>query len=129
MKTGLFRLFLIFNFSFLIFNSSSAQFAFIPDTNFRNFLMNNGFASCMAGDSLDTTCTNVISATLINCSYQGITNLEGIQYFDNLDTLECLASMNGLTNLPSLPGHLISLRVSGGQLPMLPSLPDSLKNL
>src|SRR6188472_2469263 len=104
MKTGLLRLFLILNFSFLFFNSSRAQFAFIPDTNFRNFLMNNGYSACMNGDYLDTTCSAVVSATLIDCTYKNIYDLTGIEYFDSLQSLICRS--NHLVSLTQFPPNL-----------------------
>jgi len=118
MKTNLLRLFLIFHFSFLIFNSSQAQFAFIPDTNFRNFLMSNGFAGCMQGDSLDTTCTTVLSTGFLNISNQNIYDLTGIQYFDFLNTLYC--SSNHLTSLPLLPSNTRMIDCSYNNLSSLP---------
>jgi uncharacterized repeat protein (TIGR01451 family) len=147
MKTNLLRLFLIFYFSFFIFNSSSAQYVLIPDTNFRNFLMSNGFAGCMQGNTLDTTCLQVINATKINCSQSNIYDIEGIQYFDNLDTLICdrdsililpplpsgltyfSVEINRITALPQFPPTLIYLNCNVNQLTSLPALPPGLKNL
>ena len=127
--------------------TSRAQYAFIPDTNFRNFLMTNGFAGCMQGDSLDTTCTAVVTATKINCGIKNIHNLEGIQYFDNLDTLYCNndsisylpplpdslkrlnCSSNRLTNLPTLPNGILSVDCHRNQLTGLPTLPSGIEFL
>ena len=83
---------------------TNGQFVAIPDANFRTWLNNNGYASCMSGNNLDTTCSVVVNATKVNCSNQNISNLTGIQYFDNLDTLLCMNN-----NLTSFPGFHASL--------------------
>src|SRR5215203_7084851 len=123
MKTRLLKLLLIFNFSFLIFNSSSAQFVLIPDTNFRNFLVNNGFAGCMQGDSLDTTCPAVINATIMNCSSKNIQDLTGINFFSSLTNLDCHS--NNLTALNLLPSTLTYLNCSNNQITTFPVLSNS----
>ena len=101
-----------------------AQYVTIPDPNFVSWLQANGYSGCMTGALLDTTCPTVISATRIKCNGEGISNLYGIQYFDNLDTLECYNNL--LTSLPSLPASLTRLSCNDNQLTSLPSLPTSL---
>ena len=124
MKRKLLRIFLILHFAFFIFNSSQAQFAFIPDTNFRNFLMNNGFAGCMKGDSLDTTFTAVVNATSIICNNQNIQNLSGIEYFDNLQQLNII--YNQVLYFPRLPESLLWFYCGDNNLSTLPALPSAL---
>jgi uncharacterized repeat protein (TIGR01451 family) len=111
--------FLVFLFAFA---TSRAQYVSIPDTNFRNFLMNDGFAGCMQGDSLDTTCAAVVSVTKINCNNKNIHDLAGIQYFDNLDTLICYENIH-LSFLPVLPYSLTYLDCHLDSLLILPTLP------
>ncbi len=106
---------------------SKAQWVSIPDANFRAWLNTNGFSSCMNGNFMDTTCNAVISAGGIDCSWQQITDLTGIQYFDNLDTLFCVA--NQLNILPPLPNSLTVLWCGNSQLSSLPTLPNFLRQL
>jgi len=124
-----------------------AQFVTIPDTNFVNWLNNNGYSACMNGNQMDTTCNLIINATTLNCSGSDIQSLEGITYFDNLDTLNCAFAdlgylptlplsttvlyvpINNLSSLPDLPAGLRNLGCSDNQLTTLPSLPDSLNYL
>ena len=118
-------LFSIFYFLFSPF--SSAQWVTIPDANFRTWLNNQGYGSCMSGNQMDTTCAAVVNATNIDCSYQNIANLQGIQYFDNLHRLKC--NNNVLTNIPALPHNLLMLNCNNNQLPNLPTLPNTLDSL
>ncbi len=85
----------------------SAQFVNIPDANFRTWLNNNGYASCMNGTMMDTTCSLIVSATKVNCSSANIADITGIQYFDNLDTLIC--NYNDITFLPPIHASLLYL--------------------
>ncbi len=72
--------------------SAYAQFITLPDTNFRNALIAK-YPSCFNVNlDLDTTCTDIVNATYLDV--QGvspyitlISDMDGIQYFDNLDTL------------------------------------------
>ena len=56
----------------------------IPDPNFVTWLNNYGFASCMNGNMMDTTCSAVVNANYLYCANENISDLTGIQYFDNL---------------------------------------------
>ncbi|HZG01736.1 MAG TPA: T9SS type A sorting domain-containing protein [Chitinophagales bacterium] len=112
------------------------------------WLQSNGFSPCMNGNQLDTTCNAVVTATAINCSNADLVNLTGIQFFDNLDSLnfvfndvgvlpglpsglEFLNSSynNSLHYLPLLPNGLNELRCSADSLLGMPPLPDSLRIL
>jgi uncharacterized repeat protein (TIGR01451 family) len=114
----------LLSFFFLISFASQAQFAFIPDSAFRNFLISDGYAPAMVGDSLDTTSVLVTSAYSINCSGWGIQSLEGIQYFDSLTNLDC--SVNYLDSLNQLPIKIKFLDCSKNNLGSFNSLPDSI---
>ena len=110
-----------------IFSVSKGQYVNIPDANFRFWLMNNGYSGCIVGNSLDTTCPAVLNATLINFSNtHSISDLSGIQYFHNLDTLDC--NFNQLTSFPSLPESLKFLDCSYNYFTLLPPLPSSLNH-
>lgn len=112
---------------FLLFSLAiQAQWVSIPDTNFGTWLNSNGYTNCLQGNNtvgwqMDTTCPAVINAVSIDCSAQGLSSIEGVQYFDSLDTLYCYN--NQLRNLPSLPALLTQLGCSYNQIDSLPSLP------
>src|SRR5580704_10770746 len=61
-------------------NMLKAQYVTIPDTAFVSWLNNNGFAGCMSGNQLDTTCNAVLSDTMMLCYDVPIQDLTGIQY-------------------------------------------------
>ena len=121
-------LLLILNLSFLIFNSQKvkAQWVTIPDTNFVNWLTTN-YPSCMSGNMMDTTCSAIVSSSYIDCSNSNISNLSGIQYFDNLQYLDCHS--NYITTLPNLSISVLSIDCFDNHLMTLPALSDSLKFL
>jgi uncharacterized repeat protein (TIGR01451 family) len=113
-KKILIAFFFSMQFSFL-----NAQWVTIPDSNFVNWLNANGYASCMNGNLMDTTCNAVVSATQIDCSNSSIISLEGIQYFYNLYNLVC--SNNQLIFVPNLSTpFLIDFDCSYNQLSSLP---------
>ncbi len=119
----------------LIFSTNSiAQFVAIPDTNFRNWLNANGFSSCMNGNLMDTTCTAVLAADSIDFYMSSITNLEGIQYFDNLLRFTCTSSNTTpfnkrITNIPAFPAELKEILIAWHNLTSIPTLPDNLEIL
>lgn len=126
---------------------SNAQWVTLPDTNFVNWLNANGYAPCLNGNQLDTTCPAVVNASIVDCNNSNIQNMEGIQYFDNLDTLKCfensivylprvansvkmlLCYTNLLDSLPALPDSLSYIDCSGNNLTYLPPLPGQLRDL
>ncbi len=93
--------------SVCVYTNVLAQFVNIPDANFRTWLNNNGYASCMSGNLMDTTCALIVNATKVNCQSSNIANITGIQYFDNLDTLIC--GLNNITFLPPIHASLLYL--------------------
>ncbi len=124
MKKGTFLLLLML----LAFGGKlQAQFVTIPDNTFANWLRTNGYSSCLVGNQLDTTCPAVINTTTISCWGVGIDSLEGIQYFDNLDTLIC--GGNSLTALPRLPRGLTHLECGANYITALDDLPLGLVRL
>src|SRR5690349_17110126 len=119
MKKIIVTLSILFSFSFC-----KAQWVTIPDVNFAVWLETH-YPSCLKnGNQIDTTCSGIVNESSINCSFREIKDLTGIQYFDNLDTLEC--SYNSLTSLYSLPASLKYLDFSGNSIEDLSFLPTSL---
>lgn len=108
-------------------NNLKAQMIYLPDTNFRNKLINLGYGSCIVADSIDSSCPLVASETSLTIVNFNIHDLQGIQAFVSLTFLDCGA--NQLTNLPSLPNSLTFLWCGLNQLTSLPSLPNSLTDL
>jgi uncharacterized repeat protein (TIGR01451 family) len=123
MKKFLFSAFILFC---LQLTPAKAQWVTIPDANFVYFLTQN-FPSCMNGNLMDTTCTQVVGITSITINDQFLVDLTGIQYFDNLLNLDCYNNL--LTSLPPLPQSLLYLDCTNNQLTNLPMLPNSLKHL
>jgi uncharacterized repeat protein (TIGR01451 family) len=107
--------------------TAQAQYVTIPDANFRAFLQGQYPACFNAQGEMDTTCTAVVTALSINCSMRNIASLEGVQYFDDLNTLNC--SENSLTGLPRLPNNLSLLDCYRNQLVSLPTLPPAFNQL
>jgi uncharacterized repeat protein (TIGR01451 family) len=103
---------------------SKAQWVTIPDTNFVSKLTSL-FPGCMNGNQMDTTCAGIVNATILNVSFVYlISDLYGVQYFDNLNWLECRS--NQLTTIPSLPNSVTYINCRNNQLTSLPSLPPLL---
>ncbi len=112
---------------FLFCNTAKAQYVNIPDATFVSWLQSNGYAGCMSGSQLDTTCSAVVNATGLYCSAVSIRNLTGIQYFKHLDTLDC--SNDSLYYIPSFPAPLLYINCSSNNLDSLPVLPANLTRL
>lgn len=133
------------------FTMSRAQYVTIPDAHFVTWLNTHGFSNCMNGNQLDTTCNEVVNTTYIECNNADISDLTGINYFDNLTTLECNRNplillpafppilqhfgcdQNGWTSLSSLPNFPSTLTyfsyMGNYTLTALPALPPSLSYL
>ena len=110
-----------------LFLSTFAQYATIPDPEFRKFLKSK-YSCFNAQDQLDTTCIAVLSDTsmILNSTGQ-ISSLEGVHYFKSLRTLNC--SGKSLLSLPKIPSGLLYLDCSSNKLTKLPNLPEGLKTL
>lgn len=108
------------------FLGNAQQSITINDRNFAGFLTTN-FPNCMNENKLDISCDIIHSTESLNLNGLQIENLEGIQAFVNLKSLECLE--NNLTFLPVLPSNLVKLDCSMNQLATLPALPASLEEL
>jgi len=108
--------------AFATFNTCRAQYATIPDPVFVSWLQSHGYAGCMNGNQLDTTCSTVASAVSLNCYAVAIHDLSGLQYFKNLDSLDC--SNDSLYYIPALPSHIIYFNCNYNNLDSLPALPQ-----
>jgi uncharacterized repeat protein (TIGR01451 family) len=118
------KLVLLFFVLFLKFAPAKAQWVTIPDPNFVTKLQQL-FPSCMNGNQMDTTCAGIVNATSLNVQGSNISNISGVEYFVNLEILNC--SYNQLINsLPNLPSLLIDLKCNNNQLTSLPALPNNL---
>jgi hypothetical protein len=60
----------------------------IPDPNFANYISSH-FIGSMNGNLLDTTNSSIISALSLDISNLQIQNLQGVQYFTSLVSLNC----------------------------------------
>jgi hypothetical protein len=108
-------------------NIAKAQFVEIPDSNFRKALMKL-YPTCFnASNQMDTTCSEIVNAIDLLIQNKGITSLEGINYFKNLQGLDC--DTNQLSILPILPSSLRYLFCNFNQLISLPELPSFLNGL
>ena len=101
-----------------------AQYVNIPDSNFRKYLITQIPACLNETGQLDTTCTGVDTLKTISCGFDRISDLTGISYFKNLDTLNC--NNNLLTTLPTLPNGIRVIYATYNQFTSLPTLPYSL---
>ncbi len=112
----------------LLFSALSfGQYVTIQDADFVTYLQDT-FPTCMEGDQMDTTCTEIVNATTVDCRYYAIDDLEGICYFDNLERLN--ASSNSLDNLPYLPQtQLHYLNVSNNYISSIDIFPENLDSL
>ena len=93
----------------------------IEDIGFLNYLLEN-YPDCIVNDSLNLDA--VAGITNINIQGQNISNLDGIQYFNDLISLNC--DNNNLTSLPTMPDGLTTLSCSVNQLTEISVLPSGL---
>ena len=120
MKKHLLLIFILF----LHFLPTKAQYVAIPDANFLNWLQLH-YPTCMNGNLMDTTCTDIVNETIVDVSFKHIQDLSGIEYFDSLDSLNC--SNDSLTSIIHLPHSLRSLVCSSNFITAISALPDSLQ--
>ncbi len=111
----------------VFFSTARAQYVTIPDTNFVNWLDTSGYAACMNGNQMDTTCGAILNAQALYCNAVPIRDLTGVQYFKSLYFLNCAS--DSLSTLPNLPVTLGFLTCQNNKLGSLPALPGGLTNL
>ncbi|RQO32256.1 hypothetical protein DBR32_01205 [Taibaiella sp. KBW10] len=129
MKKNLCNILLVVLSCFLA-NSSYAQMYAVPDPNFKTKLIALGYSSCFntAMDSLNSNCINIQNTVELNLSNANISNLAGIQAFENLIFLN--VSHNNLSNIPVLNSpDLMGLDATYNNLSSVGTLPDSLQIL
>ena len=63
--------------------TTNAQWVTIPDANFVTKLTQL-YPSCMNGNQMDTTCSGIVNTNQLIVNNLNISNLAGIQYFENL---------------------------------------------
>ncbi len=118
---------LLVTFFVMITTITKAQYVNIPDSNFRKYLIQT-FPSCFNGaGQMDTTCSGVLNAGTIYCSHGNISDLTGLEYFKNIQILDC--SYNNLISLPKLPNNLLVLECNNNQLTTISKLPNNLLKL
>ncbi len=121
-------------YSFILFLALSlwfhgeAQYVTIPDANFVTWLNAQGYAQCLSGNQLDTTCPALISTKNFSVGFNSnVSNLTGIQYFDSLTQLYCYP--HSLAYIPALPNQLLELYCNQTAITSLPPLPNNLRLL
>lgn len=105
---------------------AKAQWVPIPDANFV-YKLTQLYPSCMNGNLMDTTCTQILNAVILNVTNSNISDLTGVEYFVNLENLGC--SGNNLTILPELPNSIVILTCDNNHITNLPQLPNNLLSL
>ena len=131
----------------------SQNYVTIPDANFAKYLK-EVVPNAINGDQLDTSSADVKNLKKIDAEARAIKNLDGVQYFTGLDTLDVgndeyvnsdkLNEFQTLLNFPSnlkvlicgytsldsldnLPNSLIEIKCYKNELKQLPVLPINLK--
>lgn len=110
--------------------STQAQFVTLADSIFSKSLQLR-FPDCFNGQNeLDTTCSKITTLTSLEINKQigNVTNLDGIQYMDALENLEC-SFVYTVSHLPRLPKSLKRLSIKDNPLASLPLLHEGLKTL
>lgn len=108
-------------------NLAQAQWVAIPNGGFANYLQYT-YPDCMDGYMLDTTCADVINASILNIpSSYNATNLEGVQYFDNLTILT--VNYHPISTIPYLPQSLIELNAAYCNLSSITNFPSTLQKI
>ena len=120
----------------IITSSVFAQnYVTIPDANFAKYLK-EVVPNAINGDQLNTANADVKNLKKIDAEARAIKNLEGVQYFTGLETLD-IGNGYGIPNdarnqfsyLPTLPENLKELICGNTSLNSLPELPKSLNIL
>lgn len=90
------KLFAVILILILFLNNVAAQNVNIPDPNFKSELVGNTDINTNGDSEIQVSEAEAFTGN-INCSFREISNLEGIQYFVNIKSLDC--STNKLTVL------------------------------
>ena len=111
---------------FVTFIGSAQTFFPIEDEDFAIFLQEN-YPSAMHGNDLNTEAPILKRVEEIKLNSLYLHDINGIQYFVNLRSLECIE--NSLWYLPELPKKLKRLDCSLNLIERLPNLPSTLEEL
>jgi Leucine-rich repeat (LRR) protein len=114
-----------FLWAFLLLNLVAAQAQNVPDLVFAAAIRSQCPTCIDAGNNL---LLPAASRRALYLNFLGVTNLEGIQGFINLETLECEGGVNTLSSIPAgiLPASLKALKLNGNRITSLPALPAGL---
>lgn len=104
------------------FSIKAQSYVTIPDSSFVYWL-NVNIPSAMAGNQMDTTDVSVTTLTSMDVSSNCIRDLNGIQYFTSLQTLNC--TNNKIDTILNLPDSLQSLICAANWLTYIMEIPDS----
>ncbi len=106
---------------------SKAQFVNIPDAGFVSFLQYT-YPTCMSGSMMDTTCADIVNETDLSIpSSYNISNCFGVQFFDNIDTLNL--NYHPITSLPHLPMDLLYLGIGYCNVSTITNFPTTLEKI
>lgn len=117
------KLLFIILFCTVVVQRINAQFVTLPDPKFRAYLQNsNDFNQCLnQAGQLDTVCAGENTTFYMDLNGD-FSNLDGIQYFDNVTNISC--NSPSLVSLPKLPPKLAFIGITDTKLTSLPSLPS-----
>jgi len=111
---------------FITLYTKAQTYVTIPDAQFAAWL-DSHYPTCMNGNQMDTTCSDIKNAIQIYIPPQNIADLTGLEYFIHLQFLTCDGNL--LTSLPPLPVSMIDLSCNQNHLTSLPALPYTIKEL
>jgi hypothetical protein len=112
-------------FGFIIINCVFSQLVFIPDTNFKNRLINLGYGSCITGNYIDSSDAVVKSTLSLDIQSSNIYSIRGIEAFSNLVYFNC--SWNNITNVYALPLSVTDFFCGNNQITQISGLPPQLR--
>ncbi|PDH46504.1 MAG: hypothetical protein CND86_04905 [Bacteroidetes bacterium MED-G21] len=90
------------------------------DLLFLNYLSDN-YTNMVVNGVIDTEQASLI--TDLNLDGLGLNNIDGIEYFTNLESLSC--KNNNLTSIPDLPNQLETLNLRSNNISQISPLPQS----
>jgi len=124
-------------FMFFAFYTSAQQMTYVPDDNFEQALIDQGYDTPPLDDNVPTANINII--TTLNISYKAISDLTGIEDFTALEELNCqgnlltvldLSTNTSLRVLNCSSNNLTSLNIANNNsLEVLNCSGNSLNNL
>jgi uncharacterized repeat protein (TIGR01451 family) len=108
-------------------NTAHSQYITMPTGGFSNYLQ-YVYPGSIVGNMLDTTFAGITNATVVDIpSSYNVTNLQGIQYFDNLEILTI--NNHPVSSIPYLPQNLVELNAAYCSLTSINNFPASLEKI